>query len=167
MDSHIELIEKEIGHVVEIEENTFVWKMPSVMSKNFDRLTKFASDDEMPYARYVEFDWEEELSKGMLANIVAMFFKKWHFFTGIQTSTQVDESGDLLSHRIEQRRYVKATHYGPYHQVSNTYRHIVEWANEHDLVLDNESIEFYLNDPREVGKEKTETMVLIPVIKSI
>jgi len=163
MDSNIELIEKEIGLVAEIEENTYVWKMPSVMSKNFDRLTKLVSDAEMPYARYVEFDWEKELEKGMIENLLGMFFKKWHFFTGIHTNTQIDNSSDLLSHRIEKRRYVKATHYGPYHQVSHTYRQIVDWANEHDLVLDNESIEFYLNDPREVGKERTETMVLIPV----
>ena len=166
MDSDIALIEKEIGRVVEIEENTFIWKMPSVMAKNFGRLTPFAAADAMPYARYVEFDWEDELTKGILASLAAMFFKRWHFFTGIQTDAKIDESGDLQLQTIPRRRYVMATHYGPYHQVSHTYRQIVDWADEHNLVLDDESFEFYLNDPRVVGKENTETMVLIPVYEA-
>ncbi len=171
MGSKIEIIEKELGDVIEIEENTYVWKMPSVMSRNFDGLYTYSkkwSDEEspfMPYARYIGFEWEKELSKGIIANLLGMFFTKWHFFTGLQTPKKLDKNGTIRASKIENRRYVKATHYGPYHQVSHTYRQIVDWANEHNLVLDNESIEFYLNDPREVGKDKTETMVLIPVVE--
>ena len=173
MKSKIEIIEKELGDVIEIEENTFVWKMPSVMSRNFDGLytySKKGSDEEspfMPYARYVGFDWEKELSKGIIANLLGMFFTKWHFFTGLQTAESMSTSGTIRPGKIDSRRYLKALHYGPYHKVGDTYQEMLDYAKEDNIVLGNESIEFYLNDPREAGKERTETLVLIPVVESI
>ena len=167
----IELIEKEIGNVVEIEENTYVWQMPSVMSRNFERLADYAdagcSEESgfSPYARYVGFDWEQELSKGMIDNILSMFIKKWHYFTGFPTQQKLDDADAIKANRIEKRRYVKACHFGPYHKVGSTYRKMFEWAKKQKIVLGNESIEFYRNDPAEVEKEKIETMVLIPVIE--
>jgi hypothetical protein len=170
MDTGIEIIEKELGDVAEIEENIYVWQMPSVMSKNFEILAKYADikcDAESglsPYARYVGFDWEKELSKGMIANIADMFIKRWHFFTGVQTPLKPGSNGTIRSNRIGKRRYVKALHYGPYHKVGSTYQKMFDWSKERNIVLGNESIEFYLNDPSETEKEKIETMVLIPVV---
>lgn len=37
----IEIIEKEIGDVIEIEERVPVWKMPSVMSKDFNLILEY------------------------------------------------------------------------------------------------------------------------------
>jgi len=168
MDTHIELIEKDIGSVAEIEENTYTWRMPSVMSRNFSRLMQYASGDEqMPYARYVGFDWKKELSKGFLANAISMLFRKWHFFTGVQTPEKREVHAHIRFRHIDKRRYVKAVHYGPYHKLGSTYQKMFDWSNEHNIVLDNESLEFYLNDPRVVGREKTETMVLIPVVETV
>ncbi len=173
MEPKVEIIEKEIGDVAEIEENTYVWKMPSVMSRNFESLADYTDakcgkgGELSPYARYVGFDWEEELSKGIIANLIGMFFRKWHFFTGVQTAERVNEKGAIKANRIEKRRYLKAVHYGPYQKVGSTYQKMFDWAKEQNIVLGDESIEFYRNDPGEVEKEKIETMVLIPVVKTI
>lgn len=171
MGSDVEIIEKELGDVAEIEENSYVWQMPSVMSRNFEMLAKHAGstcgDGKVfsPYARYVGLNWQQELSKGIIANIADMFIKKWHFFTGMQTSEKLEADETVRSYRIEKRRYLKALHYGPYHKVGSTYQRMFDWAKKHGVALDNESIEFYLNDPSETEKEKIETMVLIPLLE--
>jgi len=36
MESSIEIVEKEIGMVVELEENLPVWKMPSAMGNDYN-----------------------------------------------------------------------------------------------------------------------------------
>ena len=38
-----------------------------------------------------------------------------------------------------------------------------DWARTQGLSYENESIEFYLNDPKDTKKESLKTMVLIPV----
>lgn len=37
------------------------------------------------------------------------------------------------------------------------------WSKEQNLSLQGESLEFYLNDPRETDKKDLETQVLIPI----
>ena len=37
------------------------------------------------------------------------------------------------------------------------------YMNENKLIPENESFEFYLNDPHKVKKEELETEVLIPI----
>ena len=54
-------------------------------------------------------------------------------------------------------------HIGPYQKVGETYKKMVKFAKENNLALENESIEYYLNDPSTVTKDKLETEVLIPI----
>lgn len=165
----IEVIEKEIGDVIEIEERVSMLKMPSVMGKDFTLIleylkTKDVRCKEAPYARYLDIDWEVEMKKGMFANIISAFTKKWHFQIGMPTEKKIGGTDNMISKHIKTEKYIKTHHYGPYQKVGGTYKKMCAWAKTKNLTLDKESFEFYLNDPGETKKEDLKTMVLIPVI---
>jgi effector-binding domain-containing protein len=165
----IEIIEKEIGDVIEIEERVPVWKMPSVMSRNFKLIlghlkSEGVDCEEAPYARYLDVDWELEMKKGAVANFIRVFTKQWHFRAGMPTSKTVAGANNMICRKIKNKKYAKTIHYGPYEKVGNTYKKMCAWAKSQNLSFENESLEFYLNDPRDTEKESLETMVLIPLV---
>jgi effector-binding domain-containing protein len=154
----IEIIEKEIGDVIEIEERVPVWKMPSVMSKDFKLIlehlkSKGVDCKEAPYARYLNIDWDYEMRKGAFANFIRVFTKQWHFQAGIPTSTKIEGADNLIDRQIRNKKYVKTIHHGPYQKVGITYKRMYTWAKSQNLSFENESMEFYLNDPRDTKKE--------------
>ncbi len=104
------------------------------------------------------------MSKGLIANVIGMFTKKWHFQVGIPISRDISSSSPLKCSFIQNTKYIKTIHHGAYHKVGQTYKKMYVWAVEQQLSLGNESIEFYLNNPKEVKKELLETMVLIPIV---
>lgn len=164
----IEIIEREIGNVVEIEEAIPMWKMPSVMGKDFDDLYKYLKangDDckEAPYARYVDIDWSVETSKGFFRILLDLLFKKWHFYAGIPLPAKLEGSDNIKAAVIQNKKYIQAMHKGPYHKVGDTYKKMYAWSKEQNLSLQGESLEFYLDDPRETDKNDLETQVLIPL----
>lgn len=167
MKSDIEIVEKEIGDVLEIEERVPVWKMPKVMSTDFTRLFSYAEKEGAnpteAYARYQGIDWDAELAKGALANFIGMFTKKWHFFVGVPISRKLENGEGMVSSFLQKRRFVQSVHKGPYRKVGKTYERMMAWMNTQGLKAQNECIEFYRNDPREVKEEEIETLVLIPI----
>ncbi len=168
MDITCEIIEKEIGPVIEIEERVPMWKIPFVMGRDFQRLldsmeSQGAEAAGVPYARILDVDWESQVAKGMLVNLLEMFTKKWHFKAGIPTSRTL-EGGDGITPSIcETKRYVQALHRGPYQKVGTTYKAMYAWATSQGLSLEDQSIEFYQNDPCQTKKKDLETIVLIPL----
>ena len=168
MTAEIEIIEKEIGNVIEIEERVPMWKMPSIMGKDFNLIMESLkaegiADMDAPYARYLDVDWEAEMAKGPITLFIEVFTRKWHFRAGIPTPKKIENSGNLKSAQIPNRRYIKTIHHGPYHKVGSTYKRMYAWAKKQGLSLGKESMEFYLNDPRETDRKSLETMVLIPL----
>jgi hypothetical protein len=167
MVSDIQLIEREIGNVLEIEERVPVWKMPMTMSRDFPALFEYAQNEGAnpteAYARYMEIDLEAEVSKGMLANFLGMFTKKWHFFVGVPTASALEPGDRMVAGFLEKQRYVQGMHKGPYRKVGESYERMLAWITEQGLTAQNECIEFYLNDPSEVKQEELETRILIPV----
>jgi len=168
MTEKFELVEKAIGPVIEIEEHVPVWKMPTTFGRDFQRINDYlvsqgAECAGMPYARYQDMNWEVELNRSKLANFIAMFFKKWHFFAGLPSSKQLPGDSSLQSQDIVEQKYVTTIHKGPYQDVGPTYKALYAWAKTQGLTLKNEAIECYLNDPNEVEKADIETEILIPV----
>ena len=164
----IEIIEKEIGDVIEIEERIPVWKMPSAMSRDFKSILAYLKSEgvdfrEAPYARYLDIDWDSEMKRGVLANLIRMFTKKWHFQAGMPVSSKIEGAENLVCRAIQKQKYVKTIHYGPYQKVGATYKKMCAWAGTQKLSLEGESLEFYLNDPRDTPEKSLETMVLIPI----
>ena len=166
MKTNFEIIEKEIGNVVEIEETVSMMKLPTVMGNDFKRIMEYIKSNNSectgaPYARYLDIDWEKQTSKSMLANIFDAFTKKWHFMVGVPSSTQLAGEEELKPKYIETQNYAKAIHIGPYQKVGKTYKNLYAWIKAQNLSAVGESIEIYINNPRETKKEDLETIVLI------
>lgn len=164
----IEIVEKEIGNVVEIEETIPMWKMPSVMSKDYFAIYKYLKskgNEEIgkPYARYLDIDWSVETSKGFFSILLDCVLKKWHFYAGIPSSIKLEDSDNMKAGVIESKKYIQTMHCGSYCKVGDTYKKLYAWSKEQNLSLQGESIEIYLNDPKETDKKGLKTQVLIPI----
>ncbi|XPV76400.1 MAG: GyrI-like domain-containing protein [Desulfovibrio sp.] len=164
----IEIIEKELGYVLEIEEKIKMFKMPSAMKANFKELYEYVTEkgcecENPPYARYVNINWEEEMTKSKLRVMFEIFTRNWHFMAGVPVPEDLKGQGRMKENVLPMRKYVTGIHKGPYHKVGHSYQKLGEWISKESISVGNESIEIYLNDPRVVSKENLETMLLIPV----
>jgi len=168
MDNAFEIIDKAFGPVIEIEERTAVWRMPSTFGRDYRRIAEYLTSQgaecvDMPYARYLEMDWEAELGKGKFAMLLDVLTKQWHYYAGMPSSKPLPGQGELQARVLENRRYARAVHRGPYQKSGETYRALYDWVLAQGLSLANEAIECYLNDPREVSKAELATVILIPL----
>lgn len=168
MTGQFEVVEKTIGPVIEIEERASVWRMPVTFARDYKRIADYLATQgaecvDLPYARYLEMDWEVELNRGKLATFFSLLTKKWHFFVGMPASKPVAGEADLKSQVLVSQRFVRGVHRGPYQKCGATYKALYDWAMAQNLSLQNESIECYVNDPHEVGKADIETVILIPL----
>ena len=168
MDVKIDVIDKWMGTSLEIEENIPMWKMSFVIKRDFRRMFEYLQSQgsdasEPPYARYLDVDWETQMNKKGFANFIDIFTKKWRFRAGLPTPAKFDGEGDILSVEFPPKKYVSATHIGPYQKVGETYRQMYEFIKSRNLAVESESVEYYLNDPRETKQKELETLVLIPL----
>ncbi|MCJ7802339.1 MAG: GyrI-like domain-containing protein [Candidatus Marinimicrobia bacterium] len=170
MKNDIKIIEKEIGYVIEIEEKVSMFKMPKLLGQNYKSIFAYfaeknikESGDTMPYTRYLDIEWEKQMKRGAIGNIVDAFTKKWHFQVGVPSTKKLDSKERMISNKISNKKYIRTMHYGPYQKVGETYKIMWEFAQDNNLKLENESIEHYLNDPSTVSKDKIETEVLIGI----
>ncbi len=164
----IEIIDKEIGNVIEIEQRGPVWKMPVTLGKAYKRLFAYLSAQntesaDAPYVRYVNIDWKQAMRQSKLAGLFEVFTKQWHYYVGVPVSKSLAGEEDLRSSAIAKARYVRMTHRGAYKDVGRTYQQMCAWIQAQGLSAAEASIEFYLNDPKTTKKEDLETIVLIPV----
>jgi len=92
-----------------------------------------------------------------------MFTKKWNMLIGFPVKEKTEGEGNIKSGSIEKGRFVKAIHRGPYQKVGETYKLMTDYIKKENFKIKNESIEYYLNDPKTTKKEDLETIVLIPI----
>lgn len=170
MKNDIKIIENEIGYVIEIEENVSMFKMPKLMGQNYKTIFAYFaekgiqnSEDTIPYTRYLDIEWEKQMKRGAIGNMVDAFTKNWHFHVGVPSTKKLGNKDRMISNKISQKKYIGTMHYGPYQKVGNTYKKMWKFAQDNNLKIDNESIEYYLNDPTTVTKDKIETEVLIGI----
>lgn len=168
MSEPFKVIEKALGPVIEIEERVGMLSMPATFGRDFKRIMEYlqahgAECAELPYARYQEMDWPRELNSGVLAAISSMLLKKWHFFVGMPSSKPLPGDGELVARELESRSYARAIHRGPYRKCGATYKALYGWMVDQGLTPENEAIECYVNDPREVSQDALETVILIPI----
>ena len=168
MDNEFEVIEKVIGPAIEIEERILLWHMPATFSRDYKRIAEYLESQGadcigMPYARYLDMDWDVELNRGKLATFFSLLTKKWHFFAGMPSSKTLAGSGDLKTIVHTSQRYARGVHRGPYRKCDATYKALIQWAKDKGVTLKNEAIECYVNDPNEVDESDIETIILIPL----
>lgn len=168
MTNEFEIVEKVIGPAIEIEERVSVWRMPATFGRDYKRIAEYlesqsAECTDMPYARYLDMDWDVELNRSKLATFISLLTKKWHFLVGMPSSKELPGKGDLKSNVYTSQRYVRGVHRGPYKECGATYKLLFKWAKDQEVKLKNEAIECYVNDPSEVDKADIETVILIPL----
>lgn len=169
MDVQFEVVERALGPVVEIEERVPIWRMPATFQQDFPAINDYLiSNDAIcaghPYGRYVDIDWVNQIGQGKLAMFFSMLFRKWHLYVGLPASKPLAGEGRFAARSVENRRYARGLHRGPYRDVGKLYAALYAWVIEQGLNPDNEAFEFYLNDPNVVGQANTETEVLIPLL---
>lgn len=163
----INVVEREIGPVLEMEHRCTMFGMPRAMGSGFGAIHEHmkalgTEPKEAPYARYPEINWEEAMGGGPVAFLRGLF-KKWHFFTGFPCGSRMDSQGAILANHLGPQKYLSCLHVGPYRDVGKAYRAMVAFAQTNALRIEPWCLEFYLNDPGESGQAKAETVCMIPI----
>lgn len=170
MISKIEMVEKKIGPVIEIEENSTILKMSDRLGTDYSLLYTYLEDNNvdtkeaMPYTHHIDLDWEEAVhKKSGLKTMIDLFTRKQHYFAGVSTGKKLQDKKRIVTDDYMTTKCVHCTHTGPYKEMGEAYEAMVEWAHSHDVVLRNEAFEFYLNEPNSVSESELKTEVVIPV----
>jgi GyrI-like small molecule binding domain len=167
MSEEIRVEFREAQPVYETATEARLWKIPFALGKGFAKAGEEidaagATRIDMPYARYLEIDWAT-LNGSALRQIIDLLFKKQKMMTGLRLAQGAGSNGEAFGTEIPAGRYVTTIHRGAYHKVGETYGKIVEWAAQHDLKLQDNSIEHYIDDPTEVPKDEVRTEVFVPL----
>ena len=168
MAEEITIETREAVPVVEVAAETHLWRIPKVLAESFgiarQRIEQSGAKVEgMPYARYLEIDWDDMVGKGAFAQLIAFAFSKQKMRIGMFSSESVSSENNAIGHQLPAGRYVTTIHRGAYHKVGETYRRIVEWAAENGVKLADSSLENYVDDPTEMPTEEVRTQIWIAV----
>jgi len=153
--------------VLEINTETSMLKIPKALGENFAKINAHikATGEQAegaPYARYLGIDWAAMRNRGVFAQIWMLITYKQKMRVGMPTTASAGD-GEIKANQIDAGSYITAIHRGPYHKVDQTYKKIVQWAEEQNVNMADFTIENYMNDPTEVASEDIETLIMIPV----
>lgn len=170
MSEAISVVERGEQHALCISETVGTMRLGKVMGPAYQAILKRLqeqnielSDRDIPFTIYKHIEWNKVNQKGLLATIHMMFFHKWDMDIGIPCPESVRGEGNIKDTTLESGKFVRAVHRGPYMKVGNTYQKILLYSSENNCSFKDYSIEFYLNDPREVPASQLETEVLVPL----
>ena len=167
MAEEIKLEFREAQPVYEVAAQPRMWQIPMALGKGFGEAgaaieAAGAERVDMPYARYLDIDWAT-LGGSAFRQILDILFKKQRMMIGLRLARGTGANGESFGTVIPASRYVTTIHRGAYHKVGDTYAKIVDWAGRHNVVLQDNSIEHYIDDPTEVPKDQVRTEVSVPV----
>ncbi|MBN2826012.1 MAG: GyrI-like domain-containing protein [Campylobacterales bacterium] len=166
------IIEKEIGYVVEIQEQIAMWKMPTTIENDLKIIYNYLVSKEqhenigMPYSCYVNINWEELMNKSIWQIFIDLFKYKWDIHVGIPTHQEIDSHNTIQSGFIPKQKYIETIHYGAYQKLGKTYKALYYYAKENNIQLKNTSFEFYHNNPKEVKPHELQTTVMVAIRQS-
>lgn len=168
MSFQIEVIEKETEYTLEINEIVPMWKMPMIIGSSYKAIAEYLGKKGLeciaaPYVRYIDLNWNELNNENKFFSFIKMVTKKWNMLIGFPVKEKTEGEGNIKAGIIEKGKFVKAVHRGPYQKVGDTYKLMTAYIKKENLKIKNESIEYYLNDPKTTKKEDLETTVLIPI----
>lgn len=168
MVDEIKIEQFEARSAVEVAAETRLWKIPKVLASGFAAArTQIESSGVevvgMPFARYLEIDWQAMRSMGGFAQFWQFLTGKQRMTAGLFCSAAVESGTDALAVELPSGRYVVTYHRGAYHKVDETYRRMVDWAEQEGVELADSSLENYIDDPSEVPADEVRTQVLIAV----
>ena len=169
MSEEIKVEFREAQPVIETATESHLWAIPVALAKGFAKVgaeidEAGAARVDMPYARYLEINWAT-LNGSPLRQILDLLFKKQKMMIGLRLAEGKGSNGESFGSVIPDGQYVTTIHRGAYHKVGDTYAKIVDWAARHNIELQDNSIEHYIDDPTEVPKHEVRTEVMVPVAK--
>jgi effector-binding domain-containing protein len=172
MMQKIQIIDKEIGHILFISQNSFMWKMSKIFSSSIIQMMEYIgikdnckeAKDIKVLARYKNIDWEKERTKSNIARLFSVFFTKWEFDIIITTDKEYKNNDNIKYEYIASKKYISTTHIGEYKNLKDSYQAMGTYARENNIKLDNYSIEHYLNDPKEVLPQDLQIDISLPIL---
>ena len=82
---------------------------------------------------------------------------------GFPVSKELPDKDTMKTSEIPAGKYATTLHVGPYETMEPTYNAFNKWLEDNGHETIGTAIEFYLNDPREVGPENTKTEIQFPL----
>ncbi len=168
MADNIAIEELESRPVVEVATETRLWRVPKALAQGFATArshieSEGAEVEGMPFARYLDIDWQSFRGKGAFAQFLDVLTAKQKMRIGMFTSGPVPSGGSAIGTQIAAGRYVTTFHRGAYHKVGDTYRRVFDWAVDHDVKLADSTIENYVDDPSDMPMAEVRTRIWIAV----
>jgi len=168
MKNEIQIVEQDLKNTLEIKANIPMWKMPVMISKAYKKIVEHLEKSNIepsdpPYIHYLNINWDEVKEEGRFLSFIKMFNRKWEMLIGFPVKENREGSGEISAGILPKGKYVQSMHYGPYQKVGETYKEMISWIKQNNLDIMNESVEIYLNDPRNTKKKDLQTIVLIPI----
>jgi len=171
ISKEITIIERAEQHALCVYENVGTMKLGKVMRPAYQQITDHLNENKIslgeniiPFTMYKNLDWEKINKKGLFSLIDMLFFYKWEMEIGVPCPASVMGVGRIKKKQLQSGKYIRVIHEGSYKKVGNTYKKILDYASEKNLKVENYSIEFYLNDPREIQTSQLETEVLVAIL---
>jgi effector-binding domain-containing protein len=75
----------------------------------------------------------------------------------------IDETEDMKIYELLGGKMVKVVHKGSYEKMNQAYEKLFKWIEQNRKSITGPTREVYLNDPNEVGIEKTLTEIYAPI----
>ncbi|MDA3863189.1 MAG: GyrI-like domain-containing protein [Deltaproteobacteria bacterium] len=168
--SDVKVVNSDSFHSLVISDVVGTFKLGKVMGPAYtDLMAQIEkqgvelTDASIPFTIYRKIDWDSFDKKGVISMIKMMFFKKWHIDMGIPVPKSLEDTDKIKNMEVPGGKFLETIHTGPYHKVAKTYDKIKEYADSSGHQLQDYTIEFYLNDPREVKPQEIKTKVQVPI----
>jgi len=170
MSNDVELIKRKEQRTLIIRESVGMLKLPKVMGPAYMKIFNYLKEKDFepaaaPFTGYQVDNWDEAINMSGLKMLLSVFTKKWDIEMGFEVPDHIEGYDNMEIKSLPAGEYLQALHVGPYQKVGQVYKRMYKYAKDNNLKLGNKSLEFYLNDPGEVSKDKLETRVLVPVVK--
>lgn len=170
MSEEITIVTREKQIALTISDVVGTMKLGKVMGPAYEsiaaELTKQGvqfGEGDIPFCKYSNLDWEQLSKKGIFSFINVMFFQKWHLEMGIPCPESAEGKDNIKKSELEAGCFVRAIHTGPYMKLKDTYEKVTTFAAENNLSFKDYSVEYYLNDPREISADQLKTEVLVAI----
>jgi effector-binding domain-containing protein len=82
---------------------------------------------------------------------------------GFPVAKKLADKDNMKASEIAAGKYASTVHVGPYETMEPTYDALNQWIKDNGHEVEGPAIEFYFNDPGEVGPENTQTEIQFPL----
>lgn len=164
----VEMIQMKERSTLEVNVKVSMLGMPKAIGRTYMRLAEYlethgGSMEGEPYVRYLDLDWDALMNESKWLGFIRIFTRKWNMLIGFPLKEGIAGEGDIKAGRFAGGSYLTTLHTGPYQKLAEAYNRLYAYAKEKGLVLQDECVEQYLNDPGSVSKEELQTVVMVPL----